>query len=344
MRLDRFLRRQFPALPAGQWQKAIRLKKVKIDGRAGSAERRLAGGETICLYLPDEALAESAPANPPDPLLARFHPHVRAVYEDENILLVDKKPGLITHPDQTEKVNTLVTHVRAWLYQKGEYGGRKTDFCPAPANRIDRFTGGIVMFAKNREALLELDQRIRSGEIGKYYLCVVAGTVRPEKGVLHSYLLSRGKHMEVLRHSAPGAKEAVTEYRVLCAQNHLSLVECALKTGRTHQIRAQFADFGHPLIGDTQYGSRSENEKYRLAMQALCAWRVQFNFSGDSGVLSGLAGRSFEVKDVPFVRRFFPDCVLPAHGDSGQPGGKRGLSRTFETGRRQSFVPEQSPS
>ena len=231
------------------------------------------------------------------------------VYEDENILLADKQPGLICHPDENEKVNTLLTHVRAYLYQKGFRGAN--GFQPALVNRIDRFTGGLVICAKTEEAMHILNAKIRSHELTKLYLAAVHGAMRPADGTLDSYILKDAvrSRVSVLHKEAPGAQRAVTHYRTLARENGLSLVECELVTGRTHQIRAQFADAGHPLLGDRQYGAAQDA---RVNGQALYAYGLRFAFETDADVLNDLNGRSFHVKRVPFCRRAVPRVPLSA--------------------------------
>ena len=216
------------------------------------------------------------------------------LYEDENLLLIDKRPGMLVHPDASEKVNTLVTHVRAYLYQKGAYDPAQ-DFSPAPCNRIDRFTGGIVIFAKTKEALLAVDALIRARKLRKFYHCIVRGTPKPPEGVLKHFLLKGEKRVRVLDRPERGAQTAETRYRTLEARGDVSLVECELITGRTHQIRAQMAHAGHPLLGDGQYGDAAWNRAMGRGQQALYAVRLEFP-ADLPGALAPLSGRSFAVK------------------------------------------------
>ncbi len=307
-RLDRLLKSICPGMGAALTQKSIRLKKIKLNGRAAKADSRVEAGDTVELYV-DEALFD-APRRA-DGLLSSFKVHLSVVYEDEHVLLIDKKPGLVVHPDEGEKVNTLITHVRAYLYQKGEFDSMDpAAFAPSPVNRIDRFTGGIVIVAKTRAALDVLNQKIRDRELGKFYLCAVHGQMRPPTGALEGYILKReGKRkVEVLNRPAPGAQHALTKYATLETRGALSLVKCELVTGRTHQIRAQFAAAGHPLLGDSQYGDKDKDAPYNRPYQALCAYRVAFDFKSDAGVLNYLKDRSFDVGGVPFVNRYFPDA------------------------------------
>lgn len=299
-RLDRWMKTNVPGLSLGLTQKYLRLKRVKVDGKPASGEERLRAGACVNLYIEDEFFE---PREKPDALLSRFRWKLTVVYEDENILLADKQPGLICHPDENEKVNTLLTHVRAYLYQKGFRGAN--GFQPVLVNRIDRFTGGLVICAKTEEAMHILNAKIRSHELTKLYLAAVHGAMRPADGTLDSCILKDAarSRVSVLHKEAPGAQRAVTHYRTLARENGLSLVECELVTGRTHQIRAQFADAGHPLLGDRQYGAAQDA---RVNGQALYAYGLRFAFETDAGILNDLNGRSFHVKRVPFAEELFP--------------------------------------
>ena len=310
-RLTRFLQKALPAASMGQIARFLRLGRVKVDGRRGHEDTVLAKGQRIDLYVEDEWFA--APQRE-DPFYSKIRPKLTILYEDAHVMLLDKRPGLICHPDEGEKVHTLLTYAQAYLYQKGEWKPRAGGFAPALCNRIDRFTGGIVILAKDEEALRAMDAKIRGREVEKYYLCAVLGRMKYPEGTLRHYLLKEPnqKKTTVLRSPQPGAKEAVTYYRAVDERDGLTLCECLLGTGRTHQIRAQFAAIGHPLLGDTQYGSAKQNERYgRVSGQALCAYRLIFRFETDAGCLSGLDGLTVQVRDVPFVRTYFPDVVIP---------------------------------
>ncbi len=292
-RLDRYLAARLGGVPAGALQKFLRLGKIKRNGRRANAGDRLCAGDALQLYLDDDCF-EAAPPRRPDPLLSRFRPHLAVLYEDSALLLIDKKPGMLVHPDASEKVNTLVTHVRAYLYQKGEYDP-ESGFAPAPCNRIDRFTGGIVIFAKAKDALLAVDALIRARKLRKFYHCIVRGALRPPEGVLKNFLLKGEKRVRVLDRPEKGAQAAETRYRTLDARGGMSLVECELITGRTHQIRAQMAHAGHPLLGDGQYGDAAWNRAMGRGSQALYAIRLEFPREL-TGVLAPLSGRSFALQ------------------------------------------------
>ena len=304
-RLDRWLGKTLPLLPAPLAQKYIRLKRVKVNGKGAKRDLRLQPGDLLQLYINDEFFDTPREDNA---FLSVFKPQLDILYEDAHILLVNKRPGLLVHPDQGEYVNTLITHIQAYLYQKKEWDPRQEHaFTPALCNRIDRNTGGIVIAAKTAEGLRVMNQKIRDRELEKYYLCVVHGAMSPRSGKLENFLLKDEGKKQVSVHSrpVPGGKTAVTLYRTLAVNGGLSLVECQLVTGRTHQIRAQFAAAGHPLLGDGKYGSERENRKYGRHGQALYSYKLTFHFTTDAGALEPLNGRTFQVEDVDFVEEYF---------------------------------------
>ena len=304
-RLDRWLSNELPALPLGLMQKFIRLKRIKINGKAAPRDARLNAGDRLQLYISDEFFEKPKTV---DPFLSRIHPKLDVLYEDENLLLVDKRPGLMCHPDAREKVNTLIAHAQAYLDPKGEWDSADPkQFAPALCNRIDRFTGGIVIIAKTEAAMRVVNQKIRDREIEKRYLCIIHGRIAPPAGTLTGYIAKPdgAKKVTVLNKPAPGAQKAQTKYATLETVRGLSLMECELLTGRTHQIRAQFAHAGHPLLGDNQYGSAKQNERFGRSYQALYAYKLTFRFKSDAGVLNSLNGRSWQVKQVPFVGEYF---------------------------------------
>ncbi len=305
-RLDRFVSKALPLLPPALLQKYIRLKRIKVNGKGSARDTRLQPGDRLQLYIKDEFFDAPAPENA---FLRLYQPKLDIVYEDENILLADKRPGISVHPDETEQYNTLLTHIQAYLYQKGEWDPRREhSFAPALCNRIDRNTGGIVIAAKNADALRILNQKIRDREIKKYYLCIVHGKPSPAEGRLEGFLRKdeAKKQVTVSRKPLPGAKSAATLYRTLRTSGSLSLLECELITGRTHQIRAQLAAAGHPLLGDGKYGRESENKKYGRKFQALYSYKLVFSFRTPAGELEYLSGRAYQVKRVDFAEEYFP--------------------------------------
>ena len=304
-RLDRFVSKNLPLLPPALAQKYIRLKRIKVNNARAERYYRLKEGDVLQLYINDEFFDKPREENM---FLTLFCPVLDIVYEDENLMLLNKRPGLVVHADETEKVNTLINHIQAYLYQKREWNPRwENAFTPALCNRIDRNTGGIVIAAKNAETLRIINEKIRDREIDKRYLCITLGAPKPAEGKIECFLLKdeKKKQVAVYHKPVPGGKTAVTKYRTLEKRGELALVEVELLTGRTHQIRASFADLGCPLLGDGKYGRGEVNKRYGETRQALYSYRLTFDFPTDAGILNYLKGRSFEVESVPFVDKYF---------------------------------------
>ena len=305
-RLDRFVGKAVPLLPESLLQKYIRLKRIKVNGKGAKRDYHLALGDTVQLYINDEFFE---PPREENSYLKVSTPHLDIVYEDENILLADKKPGVLCHSAGKWDYNTLIANIQAYAYQKGEWRPREENaFAPALCNRIDRNTGGIVIAAKNAEALRILNEKIRDREIDKRYLCVVHGRPKPPEGRLTGYIFKDAKRNQVYVRTKPepGAKTAVTDYKLLRSAGGLSLVECTLHTGRTHQIRAQMAAAGWPLLGDGKYGSERKNRSFdETGGQALYSYYLRFDFPTDAGILNYLRGREFRVEEIGFVTKYF---------------------------------------
>lgn len=304
-RLDRFVAKAVPLLPDSLLQKYIRIKRIKVNGKGAKRDDRVNEGDVLQLYINDEFFETPSEENA---YLKVGAPKIEIVYEDENVLLVDKKPGVLCHSDGTWSYDTLIANIQAYLYARGEWRPREENaFAPALCNRIDRNTGGIVIAAKNAEALRVLDEKIKLREIDKYYLCAVRGRPEPREGVYRDWLFkdARKNQVYIRETSCPGAKEAVTEYRTLQKKDGLSLVECHLLTGRTHQIRAQMAAHGTPLLGDGKYGEERFNKQFGEKGQALYSYRVVFTLPTDAGCLEYLRGRSFQVNEIEFVKKYF---------------------------------------
>lgn len=309
-RLDKYLTKAVPLLPPSLMHKYIRLKRVKVNGKRSELSYRLCEGDVLQLYINDEFFE----ARPAEEAWRSAPTALSIVYEDEHLLLCDKQPGLVVHEDEEQSYDTLINRIKAYLNAKGDWRPEdERSFVPALCNRIDRNTSGIVIAAKTAEALRVMNEKIRDREIGKHYLCLLHGSLPRREGTLRHFLLrdEREKRVTVFDAPRPGAKTAELRYRVLEERGGLSLVECRLITGRTHQIRAQMAHIGHPLVGDTKYGTAKQNAGLPFSYQALCAFRLVFDFQTPAAPLDYLKGGVFELTDIPFLPFF---RALPKNG------------------------------
>jgi 23S rRNA pseudouridine955/2504/2580 synthase len=304
-RLDRFVAKAAPLLPASLAQKYIRIKRIKVCGKGAKRDYKLAIGDAVQMYVNDEFFE---PAAEESAYLKITGPAPDIIYEDMNIMLLNKPAGMLCHSDGSYDYGSMISRVQAYLHQKGEWRPREENaFAPALCNRIDRNTSGIVIAAKNAESLRIVNEKIKLREIDKYYLAAVHGAPNPPTGKLEGFIFkdSVKNQVYVTKKSRPGTKSAATEYRTVASVRGLSLLECKLITGRTHQIRAQLADIGHPLLGDGKYGNERLNKPYGESRQALCSYKLVFAFNSDAGLLSYLDGQTFTLKDIPFVEKYF---------------------------------------
>lgn len=298
-RLDKYLSKRFKTMPKSLMYKYLRTKYIKLNGKKVQPDVFLNEGDVLTLYIRDEFFDIKK-----DYDFLKSGKELSIVYEDENIILIDKKVGVICHQDNRYDADALNLRVLRYLYEKHEYDPEADkSFTPALCNRIDRNTGGIVIAAKNAEALRVMNQKIRDNELQKYYLCIVKGCPKPKHAVLTAYHFKDENTNTVTISDKPreGYKKIITEYTVIKPSSALSVCEVLLHTGRTHQIRAHMAHIGHPLLGDEKYGDKKLNVKHHMKRQALYSYKLKFTFSTPAGCLNKLNGQTFEVKEVPFL-------------------------------------------
>lgn len=263
-RLDRFLLKYLNNTTRTNVYKLIRKKVFKVNGVRVKEDYFLKENDELAIYLQDETLEslmkEIEQVTPDDIGL-------EIVFEDNDILVVNKPKGMLTHPDKEEYKNTLATIVQFYL----------SDLCtktfrPAPVHRLDKNTSGLVLFAKNYDSLKKYNELMRSRSIGKYYLAVVEGHLDRE-GEVKGYL-NKDEVKNKVTISATNRDESKychTKYKVVKHLKKYSLVEIELLTGRSHQIRASMAYVGHPIVGDVKYGGKKVNH---LTSQLLHAYKL----------------------------------------------------------------------
>ena len=305
-RLDKFLSKAVKGLPMSLMYKYIRTKKIKVNRARTEQKYMLQEGDIVQLFIKDEFF--DSPEKD-DSALASITPKLTVVYEDENIILCNKRPGVLVHEDDEGKDNTLIMHIKAYLYQKGEYNPEdEQSFAPALCNRIDRNTGGIVIGAKNAEALRVMNEKIKNDEISKFYYCVVHGRMPKKADTLTGFLFkdSDKNQVKIFDKQVKGSKNIITKYKVVSEKNEMSLLEIELVTGRTHQIRAHMSYIGHPLVGDGKYGVNKDDRARGYKYQALYAYRLRFDFKDNSGALGYLKGKEVKLSrdDVWFLKEF----------------------------------------
>lgn len=302
-RLDKFLSKKFKNMPQALMYKYIRTKYIKLNGKRCEISSRLNVGDILTLYIKDEFFEPV----PDEYDFMKAPVKLDIIYEDENILLLNKKPGLIVHPDENYHFDSLIARVQHYMYDKNEFNPKsENSFAPSLVNRIDRNTGGIVIAAKNAESLRILNQKLKDRELEKLYLCIAVGIFEKKKALLSDYLEKNEKQnrVYVMKKPTQNSKTIKTKYRVLAEKNNFSLVEVDLLTGRTHQIRAHLASIGHPLLGDGKYGKNEINRKMGYKWQALYSHKLTFKFTTDGGILEYLNGKSFTAPNVWFTSYF----------------------------------------
>lgn len=287
IRADRFCEKCRPDLPRSAVLKGIRTKKIKRNGKRTEAGERLSAGDVVTIYLADVVRAPVSEIE------------IRTIYEDEKILIVDKPAGLLSHDPTGKTADTLETRVNL---SREKAGAGRCFLC----HRIDRNTSGLVLFAKDEETLAALTAAIRNHEIEKHYLCICLGSVRPKSATLTHQLWKDAKRGRVYLSDVPqkGSKTAILQYRVLAERAGLSLVEATLVTGRTHQVRAQMATAGFPLLGDEKYGTKAANKPYGEKRQLLCSYKMIFR-TPETGPLASLSGLTVTLPCVPFRDKYF---------------------------------------
>ena len=288
-RLDKYISK-ITDIPKGLLYKFLRTGHIKVNKKKKDGNYVLMPGDTITFFIDDSFFKEEKKAE--SVLSEKIS--LEVVFENEDILVVNKPSGLKSQPDKKGEL-ALSEYVKGYLAAKGDYNPEiEATFAPAIANRLDVNTSGLVIAAKNAEALRIINEKIKNREIKKFYRCIACGIPEKKSDTLTGYILKdKSKNVsKIIKAEQSGALYVKTGYTVLESKNGKSLLEVELHTGRSHQIRAHLASIGHPLYGDFKYGGGN-------GIQKLCAFRLLFDFSTDSGKLSYLNGQIIEIKE-PF--------------------------------------------
>jgi len=304
-RLDKFILKTFPDLKKSIMYKAVRTKNIKLNGKRCDISSKLSEGDELKIFISDDLLGKQKSEKPRKFQEGKALKNDEIIYDDENIILINKKPGIIAHSDNKIDEDTLADRLKNYLFTTGEYKpDEENSFAPALCNRLDRNTAGIVIGAKNAAALREINRKIKEDQIVKKYLCLLADVPPEDKGTLVAWHRkdNASNTVKIRSEEFEGSKKIITRYRVIDKNyRNAVLTEIELVTGRTHQIRAHMAFIGCPVVGDTKYGSREANEKSGFRYQALCAYRLFFRKTQEKNVLSYLEGREFENRDIWFL-------------------------------------------
>ena len=309
-RLDKFLLKYFNNAPKSFVYKMLRKKRIKFNGKKAEGNEIIKNGDKLQMYIAPETMDSLMSEKE----IVKAERHFGIVYEDDNILVVSKPAGLLSHPESSADKNTLIDQILYYLYEKGEYDmSKESSFTPAICNRLDRNTGGIVIAGKNLAAVQAVNKAIAQRKIKKYYITMVRGEFTQEKELFGYHVKDELTNtVKVLKKEAPGAKKIFTKVKPIAVKDNFSLLEIDLITGKSHQIRAHLKSMGYPVIGDRKYGEMRVNtrfkDKYGLNNQFLFAYKIAWH--ENEGVMAYLNGKEFTAVLPDYIenikRDYFP--------------------------------------
>ena len=309
-RLDKFLLKYFNNAPKSFVYKMLRKKRIKFNGKKAEGNEIIKNGDKLQMYIAPETMDSLMSEKE----IVKAERHFGIVYEDDNILVVSKPAGLLSHPESSADKNTLIDQILYYLYEKGEYDmSKESSFTPAICNRLDRNTGGIVIAGKNLAAVQAVNKAIAQRKIKKYYITMVRGEFTQEKELFGYHVKDELTNtVKVLKKEAPGAKKIFTKVKPIAVKDNFSLLEIDLITGKSHQIRAHLKSMGYPVIGDRKYGEMRVNtrfkDKYGLNNQFLFAYKIAWH--ENEGVMAYLNGKEFTASLPDYIenikRDYFP--------------------------------------
>ena len=309
-RLDKFLLKYFNNAPKSFVYKMLRKKRIKFNGKKAEGNEIIKNGDKLQMYIAPETMDSLMSEKE----IVKAERHFGIVYEDDNILVVSKPAGLLSHPESSADKNTLIDQSLYYLYEKGEYDmSKESSFTPAICNRLDRNTGGIVIAGKNLAAVQAVNKAIAQRKIKKYYITMVRGEFTQEKELFGYHVKDELTNtVKVLKKEAPGAKKIFTKVKPIAVKDNFSLLEIDLITGKSHQIRAHLKSMGYPVIGDRKYGEMRVNtrfkDKYGLNNQFLFAYKIAWH--ENEGVMAYLNGKEFTAVLPDYIenikRDYFP--------------------------------------
>ena len=309
-RLDKFLLKYFNNAPKSFVYKMLRKKRIKFNGKKAEGNEIIKNGDKLQMYIAPETMDSLMSEKE----IVKAERHFGIVYEDDNILVVSKPAGLLSHPESSADKNTLIDQILYYLYEKGEYDmSKESSFTPAICNRLDRNTGGIVIAGKNLAAVQAVNKAIAQRKIKKYYITMVRGEFTQEKELFGYHVKDELTNtVKVLKKEAPGAKKIFTKVKPIAVKDNFSLLEIDLITGKSHQIRAHLKSMGYPVIGDRNYGEMRVNtrfkDKYGLNNQFLFAYKIAWH--ENEGVMAYLNGKEFTAVLPDYIenikRDYFP--------------------------------------